>query len=103
MKRSPFDMKFFKFFFGHMNAFCVDIPVYLRFNLQSLPCGCCGNKVNDHFMANWLPSPIHADIAKHPMLNFIPFAGSGRKMAYRNIKSSLVGKLLQRYLPKTYS
>ncbi len=51
----------------------------------------------------WLATPVLSDIRKQAMFNLVPFAGSRRQVADRNLETRLVGQLLQFPLPKTYA
>ena len=51
----------------------------------------------------WLAAPVLSDIRKQAMFNLVPFAGPRRQVADRNVKTRLVGQLLQFPLPKTYA
>jgi hypothetical protein len=54
-----------------------------------------GNQIDNYLMVNqWPTPPILGNAAEHPVLNFVPFAGAGRKMAYINQQARFIGKLL---------
>ena len=39
--------------------------------------------------------PVLRDVAKHPVLDFVPFAGPRRQVTYRNPQPDIIGQLLQ--------
>src|SRR2546427_2111661 len=44
--------------------------------------------------------PVLRDVAKHPVLDFVPFAGRRRQVTYRNPQPDIIGQLLQLHLPQ---
>ena len=62
---------------------------------QSSLGSCRGDEADDRCQAHqWSAAPIHADVGKEPMLNLVPFAGSGREMADGNRLARSIGELL---------
>ena len=76
--------------------------VQFGFDLQAGLSRGTANQIHDHFMADpRAPSPVHADMRKEPMLNLIPFAGSGWKMTDRDLQAYFRGQFLQFPLPQS--
>src|SRR5882672_617447 len=68
---------------------------------QALLRGCVGNQVDDYFMTDQgATTPILGDERKHPMLNFVPFAGTRRKMTNANPKPQISRQILQGDFPQ---
>ena len=62
---------------------------------QSSLRSCRGDEADDRCQAHqWSAAPIHADVGKEPMLDLVPFAGSGREMADGNRLARSIGELL---------
>src|SRR2546427_3149689 len=56
----------------------------------------------DHYLPTHQGStpPVLRDVAKHPVLDFVPFAGPRRQVTYRNPQPDIIGQLLQLHLPQ---
>jgi len=55
---------------------------------------------DDHLAAQQgLSTPVGGDMAKHAMLDFVPFARARRQMADRHTQPRLIGEPLQLRLP----
>jgi len=70
--------------------------------LDAQPRGRAGtaNEADDHLAAQQgLSTPVRGDMAKHAMLDFVPFARAWRQMAYRYPQPRLSGEPLQLSLP----
>src|SRR5712692_11712303 len=91
-------------FVAHLDSSGIAGSVQLRldakrtFRGQSGLGGGVGNQIHDYFMAHQRfapPVPSDAErtyrVAKHAMLNLVPLAGTGWKMADREAQSGLVG------------
>ena len=56
-------------------AFRVVALVQLGFYPQPFPCARGTDQLHDNLMADqWLATPILADVAKHPVFDFVPLA-----------------------------
>ena len=51
----------------------------------------------------WLASPIHTDMAKESVFNFMPFPGTWRKMADSHIEPDSIRQLLQFSFPQSHT
>jgi hypothetical protein len=70
--------------------------------LDAQPRGGAGiaNEADDHLTAEQgLAPPVRGDVAKHAMLDLVPFARARRQMADRHTQPRLIGEPLQRRLP----
>src|SRR6266702_2990524 len=62
------------------------------------------NQVHNHLVAGQrFSTPVRRDMTKHAMLDLVPLAGAGRKVAGRKAKTDMVGQSLQSYLPQSCS
>ena len=62
----------------------------------------CGDELDDGAIAaQGLAPPVDGDEREEAVLDFIPFAGSGRQMTNRDRYPELIGKLLKLDLPET--
>ena len=53
------------------------------------------NEADDHLAAQQgLSTPVRRDVAKHAMLDLVPFARARRQMAYRHTQPCLIGEPL---------
>jgi hypothetical protein len=69
---------------------------------QSSTCTSPRNQVDYNRKAcQWLTPPILADKGKQTVLDFVPFAGSRRKVTYGNRQTNFVGQFLQLPFPQT--
>ena len=69
--------------------------VEARPDLETLARGDSPNEVHDGFEAHQGASaPVLSDVAEHAMLDLIPLARTGRKVAHRNCQPRFVDKLL---------
>jgi hypothetical protein len=69
--------------------------VEFRVHLQSLRGGRGGDEIDNHLEAQQrLATPVLADEAKQPVLDFVPLAGARRKVAHRDPQPSFIGQLL---------
>src|SRR5512138_202893 len=70
--------------------------------LDAQPCGGAGtaNEADDNLTAQQgLSTPVRGDVAKHAMLDLVPFARARRQMADRHTQPRLIGEPLQLRLP----
>src|SRR5437867_4733650 len=85
---------------GDLESILVAALVQARFEVQSLVRPGVADKIDNHGVAHQrLPTPVLGDVAEHPVLDLVPLAGAGRKVADRNRQAGLVGQLLQAELP----
>ena len=60
------------------------------------------DQIDHHFAAHQgAAPPVLGDVAKHPVLNLIPLAGSRWKVTDRDPQPNSIGQLLQLDLPQT--
>ena len=72
------------------------MPVQFRPYLEPLRRGRMSDKLNYHLATQQrTPSPVLGDVAEHPVLDLVPFAGSRRKMAHPNLQPQLISQSLQ--------
>ena len=72
-----------------------------RSDAESLLGGRVRDQIHHDFMADERPAaPVLGDVAEHPMLDLVPFAGPRRKVAHGDAQPGVVGEPLQRYLPQ---
>src|SRR5258708_5880395 len=91
-------------FIRHFETSGIDVGIELALHCQSRFGGGCSDQLEDHSIAHqWRPAPVLADPGKQTMLNFVPFAGSWRKMANVDAKANLIGQLLQFPFPQTHA
>src|SRR5215467_1953471 len=65
---------------------------------------CISNQLDNYFTTDqWLSTPVGRNLAEQAMLNLIPFAGPGRKMADPDHKAQFIGQMLQRDFPEPTS
>src|SRR3974390_841675 len=75
--------------------------VSLGFDLESLFGGRRRDQFHEDLMTDQgFSPPVLGNVAKHPVLNFVPLAGGGRKMAHVDLQPGLVTQLLQAPLPE---
>ena len=70
--------------------------------LDAQPRGRAGtaNEADDHLAAQQgLSTPVRGDVAKHTMLDLVPFARARRQMAYCHTQPRFIGEPLQLGLP----
>src|SRR5208283_429337 len=104
MKRVPDHIHLFKLCVCYLYTFWICVVIHGAVHAQSL--GGCGrsNEIHNYFMAYEGPAaPVFADERKEAVLDLVPFAGAGRKMAYGDGKSSVVAQLLKLGFPKPES
>src|SRR5262249_48540188 len=71
--------------------------------LDTQPRGRAGtaNEADDHLAGQQgLATPVRGDVAKHAVLDLVPFARARRQMADRYPQPRLIGEPLQLYLPE---
>ncbi|GFP23685.1 hypothetical protein HKBW3S09_01150, partial [Candidatus Hakubella thermalkaliphila] len=92
-----------EFFVGHFDPLGVAIGIDPTLNFEPCFRRCCGNQLDDYFMANeGFAPPVLTDERKEAMFDFVPLAGPWRKMTDRNRKSSFIGESLEFRLPQLY-
>src|SRR6201993_1580610 len=85
---------------GNRDALWIFVLIQFSAYLETgFGCGRGDQLHNGAERAQWLAPPVDGDERKQTMLNFVPFAGSWRKMTNRNRKLELVGELLKLDLP----
>src|SRR6516225_11787453 len=59
------------------------------------------DQIDYHLTTHQGPAtPVLRDVAKHPVLDFVPFAGPRRKVTHRNPQPDIISQLLQFHLPQ---
>ena len=75
----------FQFIIADTNPFGVDINVQFGADGQATFGGGAADEIDDDFMADqWLPPPVHADVAEHAVFDLVPFAGAWGEVADGN-------------------
>ena len=76
---------------AHLDPFRVLARVELALNAKTGSGGGGGDQVDDDFVTHErFAAPVLRDEGEQTMFDFIPFAGSGREVADRNLQSGLV-------------
>ena len=89
------EAELFHLSFGDLDASLIVCSVQDGLHFQTgLGLGCTDEVHNSFVVQQRLAFPSKTDKGKEPMLDFVPFAGAGRVMAYGDRQSSFVGKLL---------
>ena len=100
MQSVPLETDLVHFRIGDLPACRVLGRVNLGVNFQSLLGRCSRNEVDDHLEAGeWLAPPILADEGEKTVLDLVPLARAGRKVAHSNRQSGFVGESLQLAFP----
>ncbi len=77
------DIDLLQFRIGLFDLERVPLLIELRLHLESGFSGGLFDKLYNYLMADKHPSaPVHVDVGKKPMLDFVPFAGPRREMTY---------------------
>src|SRR5260370_13618904 len=86
---------------GALNAGRIGVVMDLAPDLQS-SVGCrCSDQLNDGLVADQrAAAPVLCDEREEPMLDLVPFAGTGRQMTDRDVDAEFVGESLQLALPE---
>ena len=90
-----FDVNFLHLGLGHADPFVIFPPVDSRLDSQARLRARRTDKLDDNFSAIKRPSPpVPGNVTKHPVFDYVPFAGAGREVAHLDFHAQLVGKLL---------
>src|SRR4051794_35640561 len=93
-----------QFLVGDFDPRLIAIGIQLRLDSQTGLWLRTADQVDDDGTAEQrLAAPVFRDVAEHPMLNLVPLARPGRKMAHGDPQADLVRQLLQGYLPQPRS
>src|ERR1022692_3755311 len=93
-----------KLLLAHLDPFGVLACVQLALNAKAGSCGGSSDQVDDDFMAHQrFAAPVLRDEREQTMLDLVPFAGSRRKVADRNLQSGFIGQFLQLQFPQPHS
>ena len=85
----------------YLDPFRVRVDIEICSDRQSLTGLGAGNQIDYHLQTlQRATAPIGGNVAKHPMLDFVPFAGSGRKMTDHDAQSGFIRQFLQLVLPQ---
>ena len=91
-----------QFIVGDFDTRWIDSGVKFRFDHKPLLGRRGRNQANNDFMTNQRPTaPILRDVAKHAMLNLVPLAGAGGKVADVDGNAQMRGQGLQGHLPQS--
>ena len=83
-----------------LDAGFVGVLVERSLHAQALVGSDAADQVDHHLSAQQRSaSPVVGDVAEHPMLDLVPFAGAWRKMAHVDNQTSFIGELLQFHFP----
>src|SRR5450759_3395248 len=95
------DVDLCEFFVRHPSSHRVLPAVHSTGNFESLGGGRrCNQSHHGFIVTERLSTPIGRDKRKQAMFYFVPFAGSGRKVANADDQSRLIRKLLHLYFPQ---
>src|SRR5215469_15707597 len=90
------------FFLRDSDSFWVRIDIEIGLDGQSLARARVGNQIHDDLMSfQRTTPPIRRDVAKHPVLDFVPLRGTRRKMTNLDAQSDFIGELLQLLPPES--
>ena len=96
MKLRPGQVQFFHLLIRNRNACRVDILIEFRLDGQARGGRRVADSLHDHFMIDERsPTPVFGNMTKHPMFNFVPFAGARREVADMDTESRLIREALQ--------
>src|ERR1035438_10028713 len=88
-------------FVGHFNSLRVRVFVQLGTNDQSLGGACMSNQFYDRLQARQrLTTPVLRDEREHAVLDLVPLARAGWKVANGDLQPRVIGQLLQSNLPQ---
>ena len=77
-------------------------PIEFGADLQACACRCAGDQIDNDFVTHQGSTPpVLSDVAEHPMLDLVPFAGSRREVTHMDGQSQAKRQGLQRHLPQT--
>src|SRR3989454_11304365 len=86
---------------GDFNTGLILVGVDGRFDFQSRLGGGAANELYDRSATDQRASaPVLGNMAEHPMLDLVPFAGTRRKVTHRNVQTQIRGKVLQFHFPE---
>ena len=100
MKRSQLEIESVQFGVGDLKADRIDASIQFGADLQSGLCRRVRNQIDDDVVTHQRSTtPILGDVAEHPMLDLVPFAGARWKVAHMDWHSQAHRQLLQRHFP----
>lgn len=100
MERGFFQPKRFQLCVSNFESGWIGGRIELSLNLKTGLGLRIGDQLYDHLIARQGPTtPILGDIRKQSRLDFVPRAGTGGKMANRDVQPALIGQLLQCLFP----
>ena len=101
MKNVGLELHPIQLFVGHFNSLRVRVVVQLGVNYQSLGGPCMPYQFYDCLQARQrLTSPVLRDEREHAVLDFVPLARAGWKVADGDLQLCVVRQLLQGNLPQ---
>ena len=104
MELGFFQPKRLQLYIGDFDPCWIGGRIELGLNLKTRLGLSIGDQIHDHLVARQgLATPILGDVRKHPLLDFVPLAGAGWKMATRDVQPALIGPLLQLLFPASTS
>ena len=102
MKVGRFQIDCCQFIVRDFEASWIKTLVEFGLDLKTLLSRCRRNQVEDDVMTDQgSATPILGDVAKHAMLNLVPLAGAGWKVADLDRNTQPIGQVLQRHLPQS--
>ena len=85
MERHLDQVDHFQFIIADTNAFGVEVRIQFGADGQAVLGGGGADEITDDLMADqWLPPPVHADVAEHAVFDLVPFARTRREVADGN-------------------
>lgn len=101
MESSSLQIEIGQLLIGHHKAREMAVGIPLRLNAQSLLGGRVGDEMGNDFVSDRpLAAPVESNLAKHPVLTLVPFAGARRKVTDRDGHPQLVGQPVQGDFPQ---
>lgn len=100
MELSFFQLKRLQLGMGDFDPCWIGSRIELGLNLKTSLGLSIGDQIHNHLVARQgLATPIFGDVRKHAMLDFVPLASAGWKVANHDVQPALIGKLLQLLFP----
>jgi hypothetical protein len=104
MKRVALNCQVGQLSIGDLDSRRVGVFIQSGLYPQSFGGGCVTDQIDDNLTAEQrATSPILGNVTKHAVLDFVPFAGAGRKVANRDGHTQLVRQLLELHSPQPYT
>src|SRR6266487_2992296 len=102
MKSRGMEVEALKLTLGDLDAGRVGALVELGLDCQTSLRGGVGDEVDDDVVGDeGSAAPVASNVAEHPMLNLVPLACAGRKMAHSDADTGLVCEVLEGHFPSS--